>query len=110
MAMVPLMLILDVLVVVSSLAAFLAIRDYQIRGGTPLSSWTVTTPVNRQSIRYPKGVLLAHIHSSLEEIRYESFSIMGTSDKTDSRGYLIISSLWPSHRRVELDQTNQGSP
>jgi len=31
--MVPLMLILDVLVVVLSLAAFLAIRDYQIRGG-----------------------------------------------------------------------------
>ena len=33
--MVPLMLILDVLVVVSSLAALLAIRDYQIRRGLP---------------------------------------------------------------------------
>ena len=38
----------------------------------PLSPWTATAPVNRQSTRYPKGVLLALIRSALKEIWYEA--------------------------------------
>jgi hypothetical protein len=38
---------------------------------TPLPPWATTASNNWQSPRYPNGVLLAHIHSTLKETRYE---------------------------------------
>ena len=53
-AMAFLMLILDVLVIVSSLTALLAIRDYQIRGGFPYPPGSPPLPLIGNPFDIPK--------------------------------------------------------
>jgi hypothetical protein len=107
--MVPLMLILDVLVVVSSLAAFLAIRDYQIRRGLLYPPGPRPLPLIGNLFDIPKEFSwLSYTRYSRKYGMSNSLS-WGTSDRTDDRGYFVIPCLWPSHRRVKLYQINQGS-
>ncbi len=104
--------ILDVLVILSSFAAFLAIRDYQRRRGLPYPPGPRPLPLIGNLFDIPKEFSwLTYTQLSKKYgVVYFALRVFWQPDERDGRRYHIFLRLGSSRRRIEFSQSKQRPP
>jgi hypothetical protein len=112
MPMLSLTSVIDILAIASSLAAFLAIRDYQRRRGFPYPPGPRPLPLIGNLLDIPKLFSWLSYTQLSKKHGAIYFPVKGllSPDRTDDRGCLIFPCLWQSHRRIKFTQGKQRYP
>ena len=110
MPVVSLMSALDVLVLVTSISAFIAIRNNQRRQGVPYPPGPRPLPLIGNLLDIPKEFSWLSYNQLSEKYGMVSLARWKFSDGRDVRRCIIFPCLRKSHRRVKFSQSKQGSP
>ena len=97
----------DLLVLVFSFAAFLAIRDYRRRRGLPYPPGPRPIPLIGNLFDIPKEFSWLEYTQMSKKYGVDSSPCNATADQMDDRGCPMPPRLWPSHRHTEFGQGNQ---